>query len=70
MWDSGKLKAGESFRQYSLIDSVFTCTCTEETKQGETPAMVPQIGGQAWRTANTTYFRSETDPLGTGFLLV
>ena len=69
LYAKGLLKPGDSFEQYSVMGSRFTCTCVGETMIEGTPAMVPEISGRAWQTAESTYFVSETDPLGLGFSL-
>ena len=65
----GRLKAGEGFEQRSVIGSAFVCKCLEEVTLEATPAMIPQISGQAWLTALSTYVIDETDPFGQGFSL-
>ena len=65
----GRLKAGESFEQRSVIDSAFLCKCLEEVKVNDKPAIIPQISGRAWVTAYSTYVMDESDPFGQGFSL-
>lgn len=65
----GLLKVGESFEQRSVIDSAFTCRCAEELLVGGEPAIRPEISGQAWVTAYSTYVMEESDPFGQGFSL-
>jgi len=70
LFAEGKLSAGGAFEQHSVIDSVFTCRCVEQVMVGETPAIIPEISGQAWLTAVSSYVLDPTDTLGRGFLLV
>lgn len=65
----GRLQVGETFEQRSVIDSAFVCKCVEATMTGSTPAIIPEISGQAWITSFSTYIMDETDPFGTGFSL-
>jgi len=65
----GRLRVGEAFVQQSVIGSEFTCKCTEEVMTENTPAIIPEISGQAWITAFSTYVMDETDPFGGGFSL-
>ena len=63
----GRLQTGEAFKQQSVIGSTFTCKCAAEVMAGNTPAIIPEISGQAWITAFSTYVMDETDPFKTGF---
>ena len=63
----GRLQAGEDFKQQSVIGSTFTCKCAAEVMVGNTPAIIPEISGQAWITAFSTYVMDETDPFKAGF---
>ena len=51
----GRLRVGEAFVQQSVIGSEFTCKCTEEVMTENTPTIIPEISGQAWITAFSTY---------------
>ena len=66
LYAQGKLKAGDSFTQRSVLGSVFSCKCAETVDEN---TIIPEIRGQAWITAQATYLLAEDDTLGQGFLL-
>jgi 4-hydroxyproline epimerase len=57
----GLLKPGESWRQESILGSVFTASYRTEANQ-----TIPRISGQAFVTAETTLLIDDRDPLAWG----
>jgi 4-hydroxyproline epimerase len=59
--DDGLLKPGESWRQESILGSVFTGSYRTEAGQA-----IPRISGQAFVTAEATLLVDDADPLAWG----
>jgi proline racemase len=65
----GLLPEHELFVHESLIGSLFRGKIVRRTLVGEFPAIVPQIEGTAWVTAEHTFYVDDDDPLHEGFTL-
>jgi trans-L-3-hydroxyproline dehydratase len=65
----GLLPEHEAFVHESLIGSLFRGRIVRRTQVGEFPAIVPQIEGTAWITAEHTFYVDDNDPLHDGFTL-
>jgi proline racemase len=65
----GRLDQGEVFIGESIIGSRFTCSIIETTTVGTTPAIVPQISGQAYITGTHQHFLDPADPWPRGYRL-
>ena len=63
----GRLKAGETFRQGSLIGTIFEGKVEEETTVGSFSGIRPSIGGWARIIGHNTIFVDDRDPLAHGF---
>lgn len=63
----GRLKAGETFRQESLIGTIFEGKVEEETTVGSFSGIRPSIGGWARIIGHNTIFVDDRDPLAHGF---
>lgn len=59
---SGKLKPGETWRQASILDTVFTGT-VEEQPDGK---VTPRVSGRAWVNGESTYLFNPEDPFQHG----
>lgn len=69
MYARGELRLGEPFVYEGICDTMFTGRVLEETQVGEFPAIVPEISGMAYITAESTIFLDDRDPLKEGFVL-
>lgn len=71
----GKLAAGETWRQQSIVGSVFECRyelaansdAVKETADG--PMIVPTITGAAWVTSEANLILDDSDPFVAGILV-
>ena len=63
----GLLKAGETFRQESLIGTIFNGTVEEEVSVGNFTGILPSVGGWARIIGHNTIFVDDRDPLAHGF---
>ena len=63
----GRLKAGETFRQESLIGTVFEGRIETETRIGRFDAIRPSVGGWARIIGHNTIFVDDRDSLAHGF---
>ncbi|KOF17700.1 hydroxyproline-2-epimerase [Ensifer adhaerens] len=63
----GRLKVGETFRQESLIGTVFEGRVEEETDIGNFSAIKPSVSGWARIIGHNTIFVDDRDPLVHGF---
>jgi 4-hydroxyproline epimerase len=59
---AGKLKPGETWRQASILDTVFTGS-VEELPDGK---VIPRVSGRAWVNGESTYLFDPTDPFRDG----
>jgi proline racemase len=69
LWASGRLRLGQPFVIESLAGTRFTGRLVEETRVANTPAVVPEVTGQAFLTGFHTFVLDPDDPLREGFLL-
>jgi 4-hydroxyproline epimerase len=67
LFGKGRLKVGESFRNQSLIGTVFEGKVEDSVKVGEFEGILPSIGGWARVIGHNTIFVDDRDPLAHGF---
>ncbi|MEP7457248.1 4-hydroxyproline epimerase [Phyllobacterium sp. SB3] len=65
----GRLKVGSTFRQESLIGTVFEGRIEEETDVGPFRGIKPSVGGWARVIGHNTIYVDDRDPLAHGFQL-
>ena len=65
----GAMKPGDRFTATSIIGSTFTGRILEETRIGDRPAIVPEIGGRAWITGSHRHMLDPDDPWPEGYRL-
>jgi proline racemase len=65
----GDLAVGERFVHASILDTEFLCGIEEETRAGDTPAVITRVGGRAWLTGVSTYGSDPEDPFPRGYRL-
>lgn len=65
----GLLGTDHTFTHESIIGTTFRGRVVGETMVGETPAIVPEIEGEAWITGEHTFLLDERDPMNQGFRL-
>ncbi len=65
----GRLKVGDTFRNESLIGTIFEGKVEASVKVGEFDGIRPSIGGWAQITGHNTIFVDDKDPLRHGFQL-
>ena len=65
----GLLGAEHPFVHESIIGTRFTGRIVKETLVADLPAIVPEIGGDAWITGDHEFVIDENDPLRNGFRL-
>jgi proline racemase len=63
----GRLKVGDSFRQESLIGTVFEGRIEAEADIGAFKGIKPSVGGWARIIGHNTIFVDDRDPLAHGF---
>ncbi len=63
LYDSGKLAAGDTWRQSSIINTIFT---GEVTPTGEANQVIPTVTGSAWINGETTVIINPDDPFAFG----
>jgi proline racemase len=61
--------AGPALRHESIVGSVFSGTVVASTTASDRPAVVPQVTGMAYRTAEHTFVVDPADSLVPGFVL-
>ncbi len=66
----GTLKPGDGFVHESIIGSQFDGRVEELTTVGDTPAIIPSIGGWARLTGHNSIFVDDRDPYAHGFTVV
>jgi proline racemase len=64
----GEKQTGDTFTIAGMFDNPFHCRILEETVVGDHPAIVPEIGAQAFITAHARYVLMEDDPFPEGFM--
>ncbi len=67
--EMGLLGPGQTFTHESIIGTLFRGRVVEQTMVGELRAIVPEIGGEAYITGESTFLIDERDPLAFGFRL-
>lgn len=67
LFGKGRLKIGETFRNQSLIGTVFEGKVEMETRVGSFRGILPSIGGWARVIGHNTIFVDDRDPLAHGF---
>ena len=65
----GLLGPEQTFTHESIIGTTFRGRVVGETMVGETPAIVPEIQGEAYVTGEHTFLIEPEDPLRFGFRL-
>ncbi|MCY4394742.1 MAG: proline racemase family protein [Rhodospirillaceae bacterium] len=65
----GAMQPGDRFTATSIIGSTFTGRILEETRVGDRPAIVPEIGGRAWITGDHRHTLDPDDPWPEGYRL-
>lgn len=65
----GELARGEVFHHEGILDSTFTGRIVDTTTVGNLPAIVPEIGGQAWITGFSEWILRDDDPYPLGFTI-
>lgn len=66
----GRLRPGDTFRQQSLIGTVFEGRVEAETMVGPFKGIKPSVGGWARIIGHNTIFVDDRDPLAHGFQIV
>jgi proline racemase len=64
-----EITVGELFVHESIIGTRFESRIEEVTREGDLPAIIPSIAGQAWITALSQVGLDPTDPFPTGYTL-
>jgi proline racemase len=65
----GRMQAGDTMTHASVLGTTFDGRIVEETRVGDTAAIVPAIRGRAWITGITQVLLDPTDPFPQGYLL-
>jgi trans-L-3-hydroxyproline dehydratase len=65
----GEVEVGEPIVVESIVGSTFTGSVVETVEFGGYPAVIPEIGGQAYLLGRSEYWIDPDDRLGEGFLL-
>lgn len=65
----GQLEVGQAYRHEGILDSVFVGRITRTLDLNGTPAVVPEITGQAWITGYSEHVVHDDDPFPEGFVL-
>ena len=69
LFSRGEMKIGDHFAATSIIDSKFYCTIKENTRIGNTEAIIPTIRGRAWITGTHQLMCDPDDPWPSGYRL-
>jgi proline racemase len=64
----GEKAVGDTFAIAGMFDNPFHCRIIGETAVGDRPAIVPEIGAQAFITGFARYVLMEDDPFPEGFM--
>ncbi|WP_369371773.1 proline racemase family protein [Promicromonospora sp. Populi] len=68
--DDGRVGVGgPTLHHESIVGSTFTGAVVGTTREGERPAVIPQVTGMAYRTGEHRFVVDAADPLGPGFVL-
>ena len=65
----GRLDDGQALIHDSIIGTRFVAGIVEHTVAGGAAAVVTEVAGNAYKTADHVFVLDERDPLGTGFVL-
>lgn len=65
----GELEPDETIVIESLLGTRFTGRVVEETRVGDLPAVIPEVGGRAFLTGRHEFYLDPSDPHAAGFLL-
>jgi len=65
----GTLSIGEEWVNESIIGTHFTGRAIEETRVGDYPAIIPEVGGRGFITGYHTFVLDPDDEAGRGFLV-
>ena len=63
----GELAIGDDFVHEGPLGTTFDCRIVEATEVAGVPAIVPEIGGQAWITGRSEYILDPSDPFPVGY---
>ncbi len=66
---AGRLPRGDELRHLSIVGSEFRGRVVADANLAGVPAVVAEVEGSAYRTAEHVFTLDEDDPLGEGFLL-
>lgn len=66
---NGVLKAGDTIRVRSIIDSEFGVEVRQSLDHHGLPAIIPRVSGEAYLTGRQQFFLDPADPFSRGFLL-
>jgi trans-L-3-hydroxyproline dehydratase len=69
LFADGDISAGQEYRHESITGSVFTGRVLRETRFGDCPAVVTEVGGRAFITGHHRFVVDDDDPFANGFLL-
>lgn len=69
LYADGRLPAGAVLRHDSIVGSTFTGRVLDVLDVDGIPAVLPQVTGMAYRTAESTFLITPGDPLVPGFVL-
>ena len=65
----GELPLDRDFRHQGILDNVYTGRLVEETRIGDTAAVLPTISGASWICGINTLVLDHDDPFTHGFTL-
>ena len=65
----GRMRVGDAMTHASVLGTTFDGRIVDETRVGDTPAIVPAIRGSAWITGITQLLLDPSDPFPEGYLL-
>jgi proline racemase len=65
----GRLPRGEELRHLSIVGSEFRARVVGDADVAGVPAVVTEVEGSAFRTAEHVFTLDPEDPIGEGFLL-
>jgi proline racemase len=65
----GQLAVGETFENWSIIDTRFRTSIVEETEVGGVPAIIPRVAGRGWLAGMIQYGHDPSDPFPEGYRL-
>jgi trans-L-3-hydroxyproline dehydratase len=68
-FERGEIGLGEELRIESILGTTFDVRCVEETRCGETPAIIAEVTGSAHQTGEHRFIVEADDPLPQGFFI-